>query len=105
MPIDPSQTATQSIQDSPASLQPPVLKTAKDQSQDSPFGPAYLLDPGLQSAVSQVAAGTVPFVGKTAGQTLAALPPLKSMGAAGLTELSLQHLLDPSAGNANSGHR
>lgn len=105
MPIDPSQTATQPIQDSPASPQPPVLKSPRDQSQDSPFGPAYLLDPSLQSAVSQVAAGTVPFVGKTAGQTLAALPPLKSLGAAGLTELSLQHLLDPSAGSASAGRR
>ena len=103
MPIDPSQTATQPIQDAKASLQPPVLKTTKDPYQDSPFGPAYVLDPSLKSAVTQVAAGTVPFVGPTAGQALAALPPLKSMGAAGLTELSLQHLLGPAARKTSSG--
>jgi hypothetical protein len=105
MPIDPSQTATQSIQEPPASPQPPVPKTAKDQTQDSLFGPAYVLDPSLKSAVSPGAAGTVPFVGPSAGQTLAALPPLKSLGAAGLTELSLQHLLDPSGGTAGSTRR
>ena len=103
MPIDPSQTATQPTQDAQASLQPPVLKSAKDPSQESPFGPAYVLDPRLKSAVSPVAAGTVPFVGPSAGQVLASLPPLKSMGAAGLTELSLQHLLGPAVGNGGFG--
>ncbi len=97
MPIDPSKTATQPIPDVPASLQPQVHKSAKDQTQESPFGPAYVLDPSLQSAVSPVAAGTIPFVGTSAGKTLAALPPLKSLGTAGLTKLSLQHLLDPLA--------
>ena len=96
MPIDPSQTSTQPIQDPSVNVQPQVPKTAKDPSQDSPFGPAYVLDPSLQTAVSQEAAGTVPFVGPSAGQVLAALPPLKPLGTADLTELSLQHLLDPS---------
>lgn len=97
MPIDPSQTSTQPIQDPPASPPPPAPRNGKDQPQNSRFGPAYVLDPSLQAAVLPVAAGTVPFVGPSAGQTLASLPPLKSMGAAGLTELSLQHLLDPVA--------
>jgi len=100
MPIDPSQTATQPIQDAQASLQPPLSKPAKDPFQESPFGPAYVLDPSLKTAAVRVAAGTVPFVGPSASQELAALPPLKSMGAAGLTELSLQHLLEPGSRNA-----
>ena len=96
MPIDPSQTATQPIPDVPASLQPQAFKSPKDPSKDSPFGPAYVLDPSLQSSAVQVSAGTVPFVATTAGQTLASLPSLKPLGTASLTELSLQHLLDPS---------
>jgi len=103
MPIDPSQTAIFPIQDSLVSPQPQALQgDAKDASQDSPFGPAYVLDLGLQTAASMVAVATVPFVGSSAAQALADLPPLKSMGIADLTELSLQHLLDPTAAD-NSG--
>lgn len=101
MPIDPSQTATQPLQGAPASL-PPSLKSSKDQAQGASIGPAYVLDPSLKDAASQVSAGTVPFVGPSAGKILASLPPLKSLGTAGLTELSLQHLLDPSGGNETS---
>jgi hypothetical protein len=96
MPIDPSQTATQPIQEVPASVQPQAFKSSKESSQDALFGPAYVLDPSLQSSAVQTSAGTVPFVATSAGQTLAALPSLKPLGTAGLTELSLQHLLDPS---------
>lgn len=98
MPIDPSQTAIFPIQDSLASLLPQALQgDAKEASQDSPFGPAYVLDLGLQTAASLVAVATVPFVGSSAAQALADLPPLRSMGVADLTVLSLQHLLAPSA--------
>jgi hypothetical protein len=46
----------------------------------------------------------VPFVVSTPGQTLASLPPLKPMGSASLTQLSLQHLLEPATGvNADAG--
>jgi hypothetical protein len=45
----------------------------------------------------------VPFVVSTPGQTLASLPPLKPMGSASLTQLSLQHLLEPTGGNTDAG--
>jgi hypothetical protein len=103
MPIDPSLTAIFPIQDSSESLKPQASQSgAKEESQDSPFGPAYVLELGIQTAASLVAVATVPFVGTSAAQALADLPPLKSMGVADLTELSLQHLLDPSAAD-NSG--
>ena len=102
MPIDPSQSATQVPQDPPASLQPPASKDGKDAAKASAFGPAYVLDPSLRSAVPQVS-GTVPFVVSTPGQTLASLPPLKPMGSASLTQLSLQHLLEPAVENMGAG--
>jgi hypothetical protein len=98
MPIDPSQTATQVPQDPPASLQTPASKDGKGPAKGAGFGPAYVLDPSLRSTIPQVS-GTVPFVVSTPGQTLAALPPLKPMGSASLTQLSLQHLLEPATGD------
>ena len=94
MSIDPSHTATQVPQDLPASLQSIASRDGKDPAKGSVFGPAYVLDPSLRTAVPQVS-GTVPFVVSTPGQTLASLPPLKPMGSASLTQLSLQHLLEP----------
>jgi len=98
MSIEPSQTATQVPQDPPASTQIPASKDGKDPPKASSFGPAYVVDPRLRTTVPQVA-GTVPFVVSTPGQTLASLPPLKPMGSASLTQLSLQHLLEPTGGN------
>jgi|GEM_PF-1381059 hypothetical protein len=102
MSIEPSQTAIQVPQDPPASLQTAASKDRKDPAKGSAFGPAYVLDPSLRSTVPQVS-GTVPFVVSTPGQTLASLPPLKPMGSASLTQLSLQHLLEPTGGNTDAG--
>jgi len=102
MPIDPSQPATQVPQEPPASLQTSASKDGNGAAKGSAFGPAYVVDPSLRTTLPQVA-GTVPFVVSTPGQTLASLPPLKPMGSKSLTELSLQHLLEPAGGDATGG--
>lgn len=56
------------------------------------FGPDYVLDKSLQT--NEIAMG-VPFAPVTAAQTLAALPPIHPIGAASLTELSLQKMMQP----------
>jgi len=95
MPIDPSQSAISSTPNISAGHSAPSVKVGQNQTKDSKFGPDYVLDASLKPAQPPPPAGTVPFVPPPhttrAGQTLAALPPLEPLGAATLTELSLQN--------------
>jgi hypothetical protein len=95
MPIDPSQSAITASQGLPTSLTALSYRAEQAQTKDSNFGPDYILDGSLKPPSPPPPAGTVPFVPppetNSAGQTLAALPPLEPLGAATLTELSLQN--------------
>ena len=66
--------------------------TAPKQAGESPFGPDYIVDTN-KTASPPRPAGVVPFSSAGSTADLAALPPLAPMGAASLTELSLNQLL------------
>ncbi len=67
---------------------PPKVQASQE---NQPFGPAYVLDKGL--AKDQVL--DVPFGNGSAGQTMAALPPMSPVGMESLTRLSLQSMMQP----------
>jgi hypothetical protein len=95
MPIDPSQSAIPATQILPGGTVGAPQRNEGSSTQPSKFGPDYILDDSLKAPPPPPPAGTVPFVPPpektSAGQTLAALPPLEPVGTASLTELSLQN--------------
>jgi hypothetical protein len=105
MPIDPSQPTNQQTQTYPA-VQPAEVapKAEEGFGQGSSFGPAYLLGDAQSKSKAQPEAEkqqpktpqayTVPLtLPDSPSRTLASLPPLQPLGAASLTELSLQKVL------------
>jgi len=87
-PVKPVQPA-QRPEETPA----PAANHEKQASEASRFGPAYVLEDSLKSAVKQDM--KVPFVSASVGKTLAALPPINPVGTASLTRLSLVKLIQP----------
>lgn len=71
----------------------PAASPEKPANEASRFGPAYVLEDNLKSAVKQDM--KVPFVSASVGKTLAALPPINPIGTASLTRLSLVKLIQP----------
>jgi hypothetical protein len=95
MPIDPSISASSLPPASAAGYAYSPSRADQERPVDSKFGPDYILDDSLKPPPPPPPAGTVPFMPppqpNSAGQTLASLPPLEPVGAASLTELSLQN--------------
>jgi len=101
MPIDPSLPTAQ-VAPTPAPAAPEAApKPVQDSAKPSPFGPAYVLGNEKTKAASEPKpvesrpqSYTIPFISPDSpSRTMASLPPLQPLGAAKLTELSLQKLL------------
>lgn len=101
MPIDPSQP-TAPVAPTPAPAVPEVTtKPVQDSAKPSPFGPAYVLGNGAAKPATDSKPietrpqnYTIPFIPPDSpSRTMASLPPLEPLGAARLTELSLQKIL------------
>ena len=101
MPVEPSQSTVQ-IAPTPAPAVPEVTtKSAPESGKPSPFGPDYVLGNEKAKVVTEPnpierrpQSYTIPFISPDSpSRTLASLPPLEPLGAAKLTELSLQKIL------------